>query len=82
VDCRKPPGTCPNPFTRRKKELFGFDGTEAGMTVYVRALYENRKGETGGRGPIVARIAQFFQTKAGDTRALLYTYNDALGACP
>jgi hypothetical protein len=28
----------------------------------------------------LAQIAGFFQTKVGDTRTLLYTYNDALGA--
>jgi hypothetical protein len=43
-------------FTRRKKELIDFAATEAGMTVYFCARYENQKGEYGAWGPVVQTI--------------------------
>jgi hypothetical protein len=43
-------------FTRRQKELVGFDASESGMTVYFCARYENRKGESGNWGPVVGAI--------------------------
>jgi hypothetical protein len=52
--------------------------------VYPPERYVSGVGEGGtadeARTRALARIAQFFQTKVGDTRTLLYTYNDALGA--
>ncbi|GHV86817.1 hypothetical protein AGMMS50255_1130 [Spirochaetia bacterium] len=44
---------------------------------YVAGIGEGRTAEEA-QTRAVAQIAQFFQTKVGDTRALLYTYNDAL----
>ncbi|GHT70150.1 hypothetical protein FACS1894110_21090 [Spirochaetia bacterium] len=46
---------------------------------YVAGIGEGRTAEEA-RTRAVAQISQFFQTKVGDTRALLYTYNDALAA--
>jgi hypothetical protein len=43
-------------FTRRKKELVGFDASESGMTAYFCARYENQKGEFGQWGPVVSAI--------------------------
>jgi hypothetical protein len=34
-------------FTRRRKEKLIFDAEDAGMTAYICARYENRKGEAG-----------------------------------
>jgi hypothetical protein len=47
--------------------------------LYVSGIGEGKTAEEA-RTRAVAQIAQFFQTKVGDTRALLYTYNDALAA--
>jgi hypothetical protein len=46
---------------------------------YVTGVGEGRTAEEA-RTKALARIAQFFQTKVGDTRTLLYTYNDALAS--
>jgi hypothetical protein len=46
---------------------------------YLAGAGEGRTAEEA-RTRALAQIAQFFQTKVGDTRTLLYTYNDALGA--
>jgi hypothetical protein len=50
--------------------------------VYPPEQYVAGVGEGGtaeeARTRALAQIAQFFQTKVGDTRTLLYTYNDAL----
>ncbi|MDR1972100.1 MAG: LPP20 family lipoprotein [Treponema sp.] len=46
---------------------------------YVAGLGEGRTADEA-RTRALAQIAQFFQTKVGDTRTLLYTYNDALAA--
>jgi hypothetical protein len=43
-------------FTRRRKERVTFDGAEAGMTAYVCARYENRKGQVGNWGPVTSSI--------------------------
>jgi hypothetical protein len=43
-------------FTRRKKELVGFDASESGMTAYFCARYENQKGQVGKWGPVVGAI--------------------------
>ncbi|GHV93384.1 hypothetical protein AGMMS50268_38870 [Spirochaetia bacterium] len=45
---------------------------------YVAGIGEGGTAEEA-RTRAVAQISQFFQTKVGDTRALLYTYNDAMG---
>jgi hypothetical protein len=42
-------------FTRRKKELFDFDG-ESGNTVYFCLRYENAKGEAGPFGPMLSAV--------------------------
>ena len=42
-------------FTRRRKELFDFDG-ESGNTVYFCLRYENPKGEAGPFGPILKAV--------------------------
>ena len=42
-------------FTRRKRELFDFDG-ESGCLVYFCLRYENSKGEAGPFGPIFSAI--------------------------
>jgi hypothetical protein len=42
-------------FTRRRKELFDFDG-ESGNTVYFCLRYENPKGQTGPFGPILKAV--------------------------
>jgi hypothetical protein len=42
-------------FTRRKKELFDFDG-ESGNTVYFCLRYENSKGEAGPYGPMLKAV--------------------------
>jgi hypothetical protein len=47
--------------------------------LYVTGVGEGRAAEEA-QTRALAQIAQFFQTKVGDTRTLLYTYNDALGA--
>jgi hypothetical protein len=46
---------------------------------YLAGVGEGRTAEEA-RTRALAQIAQFFRTKVGDTRTLLYTYNDALGA--
>jgi hypothetical protein len=46
---------------------------------YVAGIGEGTSADEA-RTRALAQIAQFFQTKVGDTRTLLYTYNDALGA--
>jgi hypothetical protein len=46
---------------------------------YVAGVGEGSTAEEA-RTRALAQIAQFFQTKVGDTRTLLYSYNDALGA--
>jgi hypothetical protein len=46
---------------------------------YVAGIGEGRTADEA-QTRALAQIAQFFQTKVGDTRALLYTYNDALAA--
>ncbi|GHT74477.1 hypothetical protein FACS1894124_4430 [Spirochaetia bacterium] len=46
---------------------------------YVAGVGEGGTAEEA-RTRAVAQISQFFQTKVGDTRTLLYTYNDALKA--
>jgi hypothetical protein len=46
---------------------------------YLAGVGEGRTADEA-RTRALAQIAQFFQTKVGDTRTLLYTYNDALGA--
>jgi hypothetical protein len=46
---------------------------------YVTGVGEGRAAEEA-QTRALAQIAQFFRTKVGDTRTLLYTYNDALGA--
>jgi hypothetical protein len=46
---------------------------------YVAGVGEGSTADEA-RTRALAQIAQFFQTKVGDTRTLLYTYNDALGA--
>jgi hypothetical protein len=43
-------------FTRRQKEMISFTGTEAGMTVFACARYENRKGQTGKWGPVTSAV--------------------------
>jgi hypothetical protein len=43
-------------FTHRKKVAVDFDASEAGMTVYFCARYENEKGEFGSWGPVVSAI--------------------------
>jgi hypothetical protein len=43
-------------FTRREKELVGFDAAEAGMTAYFCARYENRKENEGKWGPVVQAV--------------------------
>jgi hypothetical protein len=43
-------------FTRRKKELVGFDASESGMTAYFCARYENGKGEAGKWGPVASAV--------------------------
>jgi hypothetical protein len=43
-------------FTRRKKELVGFEAAESGMTAWFCARYENRKGFFGNWGPVVSAI--------------------------
>jgi hypothetical protein len=43
-------------FTRRKKELVGFDASESGMTAYFCARYENQKGDYGTWGAVVSAI--------------------------
>jgi hypothetical protein len=45
---------------------------------YVAGIGEGRTADEA-RTRALAQIAQFFQTKVGDTRTLLYTYNDAMG---
>ena len=42
-------------FTRRKKELFGFDG-ESGHTVYFCLRFENPAGKAGPLGPMLSAI--------------------------
>ena len=42
-------------FTRRKKELFGFDG-ESGQTVYFCLRYENPAGQAGPLGPMLCAV--------------------------
>lgn len=42
-------------FTRRKRELFNFDG-ESGNRIYFCLCYENSKGEAGPFGPILSAI--------------------------
>jgi hypothetical protein len=46
---------------------------------YVAGTGEGKTAEEA-RTRAVAQISQFFRTKVGDTRTLLYTYNDALSA--
>jgi hypothetical protein len=46
---------------------------------YVAGVGEGKTAEEA-QTRAVAQISQFFQTKVGDTRKLLYTYNDALVA--
>jgi hypothetical protein len=46
---------------------------------YVAGVGEGSTADEA-RTRALAQIAGFFQTKVGDTRTLLYTYNDALGA--
>ena len=46
---------------------------------YLAGVGEGRTAEEA-RTRALAQIALFFQTRVGDTRTLLYTYNDALGA--
>jgi opacity protein-like surface antigen len=52
--------------------------------IYPPEQYVSGVGEGGtaeeARTRALARIAQFFQTKVGDTKTLLYAYNDALAA--
>jgi hypothetical protein len=43
-------------FTRRKKEITGFDASESGMTAYFCARYENGKGQEGKWGPVASAI--------------------------
>jgi hypothetical protein len=45
---------------------------------YVAGVGEGRTADEA-QTRALAQIAQFFQTKVGDTRTLLYTYNDAMG---
>jgi hypothetical protein len=47
--------------------------------LYVAGVGEGSTAEEA-RTRALAQIALFFQTKVGDTRTLLYSYNDALGA--
>jgi hypothetical protein len=43
-------------FTRRQKEQVAFDASEAGMTAYFCARYENQKGEYGVWGAVASAI--------------------------
>ncbi|MDR2095544.1 MAG: LPP20 family lipoprotein [Treponema sp.] len=54
-------------------------GTVYPSDQYISGVGEGENAEEA-RNRALAQIAQFFQTKVGDTRTFLYTYNDALAA--
>jgi hypothetical protein len=43
-------------FTRRRKELVGFDAADSGMTAYFCSRYENQKGAVGNWGPLGSAV--------------------------